>query len=423
MSKVWIEALELEGLAVEAGLPVSEIERFARLIRDARNAVLVWSMGITQHTFGADAAQMILNLGLLRGYVGRDKNGLMPIRGHSSVQGGAEMGAYATAFPGGKPIDTENAEELSRHYGFPVPDTPGLSAVEMIEAAEAGKLDLLYCAGGNFLRNLPEPEFVTRAVRKPKLRIHQDIIVTDQMLLPSDGTVLLLPARTRYEQEGGGIETTTERRIVFSPEIPRQVGEARSEWRILRDIALALKPEAAGSFGCDSGQAIREEIARVVPQYAGIESLSKTGDAVQYGGPHLCPDGNFPLPGGKAQLHAPELPRSQRDEAEFMMTTRRGKQFNSLVYADVDPINGAHREDVLMNADDVRRLGLSQGDRIVLSNDVGSMKGRVFVADIALGDVQTHWPEANVLVLHGPRDAEGGVPDYKALVRIEKMDA
>ncbi len=90
------------------------MQEFAELIRDAKNAVLVWSMGITQHAFGADAVQMIFNLALARGYVGRDKCGLMPIRGHSSVQGGAEMGAYATAFPGAVPVNAENAAALSR---------------------------------------------------------------------------------------------------------------------------------------------------------------------------------------------------------------------------------------------------------------------------------------------------------------------
>ena len=104
------------------------MEEFAEFIHDAKNAVLVWSMGITQHAFGGDAVQMILNLGSTKGYVGRDKCGLMPIRGHSSVQGGAEMGAYATAFPGGKPINPENAAELSKHYGFPIPEWPGLTA-------------------------------------------------------------------------------------------------------------------------------------------------------------------------------------------------------------------------------------------------------------------------------------------------------
>src|SRR6266516_6806367 len=110
------------------------MQEVAELTRDAKRAVLVWSMGITQHAFGGDAVSMILNLGLLKGYVGREGCGLMPIRGHSSVQGGAEMGAYSTAFPGGKPVNAENAATLSKLYGFPVPDWIGLPAPEMVEA-------------------------------------------------------------------------------------------------------------------------------------------------------------------------------------------------------------------------------------------------------------------------------------------------
>src|SRR5437016_6090564 len=137
-------------LETQAGLDRAAMQEFAELIRDAKTAVLVWSMGITQHAFGADIVQMILNLGLTKGFVGRDRCGLMPIRGHSSVQGGAEMGAYATVFPGGKPINTQTAAVLSVLYGFPVPDWIGLTAPEMVEAAARGQLDLLYCLGGNF---------------------------------------------------------------------------------------------------------------------------------------------------------------------------------------------------------------------------------------------------------------------------------
>jgi predicted molibdopterin-dependent oxidoreductase YjgC len=186
---------------------------------------------------------MILNLGLLRGWVGRDKCGLMPIRGHSSVQGGAEMGAYATAFPGGKPVNAENAAALSALYGFPIPPEPGLAATEMVEASARGELDLLYCLGGNFLHTWPEPEYVRQAMANVPLRVHQDIILTDQMFIEAKEEVILLPAKTRYEQDDGGTETTTERRILFSPEIPRQVGEARAEWKILREVAAAAYPE------------------------------------------------------------------------------------------------------------------------------------------------------------------------------------
>ena len=93
------------------------------------------------------------------------------------------------------------------------------------------------------LRTLPDPRYVEEALVRVPLRVHQDIIVTDQMLLDSGEETMLLPAQTRYEQEGGGTETTTERRIAFSPEIPRTVGEARAEWRILRDLAACTYPE------------------------------------------------------------------------------------------------------------------------------------------------------------------------------------
>src|SRR5207249_3560536 len=147
--------------------------------------------------------------------------------------------------PGGKPINGENATKLAKQYGFSVPDWIGLTTTEMVEASARGELDLLYCLGGNFLRTLPEPAYVAKAMANVPLRVHQDIILTDQMFIEPREEVILLPAKTRYEQDDGGTETITERRIVFSPEIPRQVGEARAEWRILLELAAAVHPERA----------------------------------------------------------------------------------------------------------------------------------------------------------------------------------
>jgi len=448
--KSHISNLKFEELEGRAGLDRASMREFAELIRHARTAVLVWSMGITQHAFGGDAVQMIMNLGLTKGFVGRDKCGLMPIRGHSSVQGGAEMGAYSTAFPGGKPINAENAVALSQLYGFPVPDQPGLTAPQMVEACARGELALLYCLGGNFLRTLPEPEHVRQALANVPLRVHQDIILTDQMFIPARDQVILLPAKTRYEQDDGGTETSTERRIMFSPEIPRQVGEARAEWKILRELAVAACPERAHLLGCETGLQMREEIARVVPFYAGVERLRASGDAVQYGGPHLCAGWKFPTPDGRAHFRAVPVPelvgravpsapgpgalragarahsaRHHESDGEpgptFLVSTRRGKQFNSLVYAQVDPLNGAPRDAVLMNAEDAASLGLRPCQRVVLANDVGRYEARVFLAPLARGNLQVHWPEGNGLIRRGVTDPAGGVPDYNARVRVEKL--
>ncbi len=411
-------------LETASGLPRASMEEFADLVGAARTAVFVWSMGITQHECGADNVRMILNVALARGFLGRDKCGVMPIRGHSSVQGGAEMGAYATALPGGKVINAANAAALETHYGFAVPDWPGLATVEMVEASHRGLIDVLYMIGGNFLRTLPEPRHVAEALARVPLRVHQDIIVTDQMLLDPAGEVILLPAKTRYEQDDGGTETSTERRVMFSPEIPRQVGEARAEWRILLQVAAAAWPERAALLGCRTGQEIREEIARVVPFYDGVQHLRKTGDAFQYGGPHLCAGGVCPTEDGRAHFAGVAVPaRTSREGGLFHVSTRRGKQFNTLVYAETDPLNGASRDAVLMNEDDAARLHLIHGDRIALVNANGRYDGRVHLAPLAPGNLQIHWPEGNNLIRRGVVDAGGQVPDYNALVRVErKMD-
>lgn len=414
-------AFEWAALEQQSGLSRASMEEFAELIHHAKNAVVVWSMGITQHAYGADAVQMVLNLGLTKGFVGREKCGLMPIRGHSSVQGGAEMGAYATALPGGKPVNKENAAKLAEQYGFPIPDWPGLTGPEMVEACARGNLDLLFCLGGNFLRTLPEPDYVRNAMANVPMRVHQDIILTDQVFIPAREEVLLLPAKTRYEQDDGGTETTTERRIIFSPEIPRQVGEAKAEWKILRELAARTFPERAHQLGCETGWKMREEIARVVPFYDGFQHLRKTGDAYQYGGPHLCGGWKFPTPDGKAHFRAVPLPNLSRKIGEFEVSTRRGKQFNTLIYAEIDPLNGAPRDAVLMNPDDAAKLHLSHEDRIALKNKLGSYRGRVFLAPIAPGNLQIHWPEGNVIIPHGIHDKAGGVPDYNAQVTIEKL--
>jgi molybdopterin-dependent oxidoreductase alpha subunit len=419
--KAAAEAHPWEVLETRCGLGRASMEEFAALIRDAATAVFVWSMGITQHACGGDAVQMILNLGLLKGYVGREKCGLMPIRGHSGVQGGAEMGAYATAFPGGLPINAENAQRLSALYGFPVPERPGLSAPEMVEAAARGEIDLLYAAGGNFLRTLPEPEYVARALANVPMRVHQDIIVTEPMLLDPRQEVLLLPAKTRYEQDGGGTQTSTERRVMFSPEIPRQVGEARAEWRILRDLAAAVNPSGAQWLGCESAAAIRREIATVVPAYDGIQLLAKSGDSFQCGGAHLCAGGKFPTPDGRAHFRAVGLPARARGAESLLVSTRRGRQFNTLVYADVDPLTGVGRDAVLMNPDDAARLHLADSDRVALVNEHGRLEARVRLAPIARGNLQVHWPEGNVLIGRGSADPMGGVPDYNAEVRVEAL--
>lgn len=407
---------EIEGYS---GASREEVEEFARLYAQARTAVFVWSMGITQHRFGVDNVRAIVNVALARGMVGREKCGLMAIRGHSGVQGGAEMGAVPTAYPGGVPVSDEAAARFEALWGFAVPAWPGLSAVEAVEAAHAGELDVLYAVGGDFLQTLPDPAFVRAALERIPLRVHQDIVLTRQMLLDAREGVVLLPACTRYEQPGGGTETSTERRVYFSPEVPgRRIGEARAEWEILAELAARVAPERAHLIRFEDGAAIRAEIARAVPFYDGIQRLQRKGDAFQWGGPRLCEGGRFGTEDGRAVFSVLVPPDLEVPAGRFRLSTRRGKQFNSMVQADRDPLTGTRRDAVLVAPEDAEALGLRDGDPVLLRSDVGEFRGRCFVAPIKPRNVQVHWPEGNVLIPRGVRDPVCGIPDYNAVVEL-----
>jgi len=437
VDRAWIEArtegfAELEGalaqrswddLARRSGSTREEMERFAAMCAEARSAIFVWSMGLTQHVTGADQVRSVVNLALARGMVGRPHTGLVPIRGHSGVQGGSEVGCVPNALPGGRALDDSGRAAVAAEWGFLPPARRGLAAVEMIEAAHAGALDAFFIVGGNFLETLPDPARVEEALARVPLRVHQDIVLTSAMLVDPADTVVVLPARTRYEQTGGGTETSTERRILMSPEIPGpRPAEARDEWHALSAVAARVRPGLAPALAWSDAQEIRDEIARAVPFYRGIETLKTTGDQVQYGGPLLGTE-SFDRPGGRARfsvigddalLPAPVHPRSLK------LTTRRGKQFNSMVHAGRDPLTGARREDILMSGEDAWARGLADGDPIVVRSAQGTFAGRVRVTPILPGNVQGFWPEVNGLFDLGRRDAASGVPDYGAEVTIER---
>ena len=418
-----LAATSWQELECGSGANTAAMRRFGEQVGAAKTAVFVWSMGVTQHAFGEDGVRAIVNLALTQGFVGRDKSGLMPIRGHSGVQGGAEMGAYATAYPGGVPVNAENAAALSAHYGFDIPTEPGYDTAAMLDAAHRGDLDVLVSVGGNFLESLPDPPYIETALSRVPLRVHVDIVLSPQMFVDPAEEVILLPTTTRYEMPGGVTETSTERRIMFSPEIAgRRIGEARPEWELLMELARRVRPDIAEKLTWTGTPAIRDEIARVVPMYAGIETLSKQGDNVQYGGPHLCAGWEFATPDGKARFMPVTVPAgAEIPDGMFAVATRRGKQFNTMVHEQKDAITGASRDAVFMSQADADALGLRDGDPVLIRSAIGEMAGRVYVSGMSPRNLQVHWPEGNVLIDPHVRSKQAHIPDYNAFVTVEPL--
>jgi predicted molibdopterin-dependent oxidoreductase YjgC len=167
--------------------------------------------------------------------------------------------------------------------------------------------------------------------------------------------------------------------------------------------------------------AIRREIARAIPLYAGIETLSRKGDQVQWGGRTLYADGRFATPDGRAHFAAAPLSAEPRAPATFLVSTRRGKQFNSMIQRNFDPLTGAHRDSVLMSAADMAHLQLEDGAAIRLRSPHGSFEGRLMRAPIKPGNLEVHWPEGMSLLAGDAIDPDSMEPDYNATVTVEPL--
>jgi predicted molibdopterin-dependent oxidoreductase YjgC len=209
--------------------------------------------------------------------------------------------------------------------------------------------------------------------------------------------------------------------VRFRPEIPgRRIDEARAEWEILAAIGVrALDGVRRDALTFADAQAVRDEMDRVMPLYAGIKDLRRAGDSIQYGGPLLCRDGVCPgMPDGRARFTPIVLESTALRPGEFLLTTRRGKQFNSMTHGVHDALTGTSgRDAVFMAASDAGRLGLTEGAPLRLASAAGTFDGRCRIAPMKPGCLQVYWPEGNVLI--GRRlDPASGEPDYNAVVRV-----
>lgn len=419
----WEEIIESSGVSKE------RIIELAELLANSKDAVYAWALGLTMHSFATDNISQVANLALLRGHLGRKHAGLMPFRGHSSVQGSGEMGADPFVLPGGG-WDENNVERIEKLWGFDLPkwqgDIVGVTLENIVLPKDhERKVKLYYLSGGNFLETMPDPDFIRQALSELEIRVHQDIILNTSTLVDAKEAVIVLPAKTRYEQEGGGTSTSTERMVYFSPEITgnkNMLEEARAEWKIYLDLAKRVKPVTAHLVDFPDGQAIREEIAKANPDYDGIQHLNKQGDVFQWGGAWLCEDGICPTPDGKGTLIPVDIPDLNKKPEQFIITSRRGKQFNSMVYKEVDPLNGAGRYDILMSPIDGQKLSIAEGEGIVVYNGFGIFQGTAKFVDIAQGNLEVHFPEGNYLLPRGRYEKFAGIPDYNITVNVEKAE-
>jgi predicted molibdopterin-dependent oxidoreductase YjgC len=189
---------------------------------------------------------------------------------------------------------------------------------------------------------------------------------------------------------------------------------------VFRELMTRTHPERASAVGLADAGAIRQEIGAAVPLYAGIERLAAKGDQFQWGGPRLFSDGRFATPDGRAHFSTVAVRAIVTRAAEFVVSTRRGKQFNSMVQREIDPLTGLARHDILINPADLARIGCAAGSRVRLRSTHGTFEGILRAARIREGNLEVHWPEGNAL-LGRATDPESFEPDYNAVVTVEQF--
>jgi len=412
----WVEDLAWTDLEAACGVSRADLERVAALYAASERTIFAWTMGITHHEHGVANVQSIGGLAMLRGMLGRPGAGLLPLRGHSNVQGVGSVGVTPVLKP---PI----LAGLERKLSHRMPRTPGLDTMACMEAADRGEIDVAVCLGGNLFGSNPDSAFASRALRKIGLVVQLSTTTNTGHCCGLGRETLVLPVRARDEES----QLTTQESM-FNFVRVSDGGPARHEGpRGEVDIVCEIGDRVVGNEPLDwnamrDHDAVRDLIAEVVPGYGGITEVGKHRREFTIDG-RIFHEPSFPTESGRARFHVVDVPSSTLDSDELiLMTVRSEGQFNTVVYEEEDLYRGQERRDViLMNPDDLRERGLVRDQLVEVSNGTGSLRALVRPFEIARGGAAMYYPEANILV---PRTLDGAskTPAFKNVrVRIRAV--
>jgi molybdopterin-dependent oxidoreductase alpha subunit len=411
-----LRSISWSEIQAASGISQKEIDQIAERYAAAKNAVFGWTMGITHHVHGVENVQAITNLALMRGMVGRPSAGVMPIRGHSNVQG---IGSVAVAPSLKKAV----FDALEREFKIALPTTNGLDTMACIEAAHAGQLKLGVCVGGNLYGSNPDATFAGESLSQLEQVVYLSTTMNTGHAHGLAQETIILPVLARDEEPEPTTQESMFNFVRLSDGGPRRHEGPQSEVEVLGEIAeRTVGNQVINWARLRSTGNIRTAIAAVIPGFEQLAEIEQTKQEFQIPGRTLHMS-KFPTVDGRAKLFVHSLPKLAKHNGSLrLMTVRSEGQFNTVVYEDEDIYRGQDRRDViLLNPEDMRRLELTEDQRVTVRSEAGSMQSilaRSF-PEIRAGNVLMYYPEANVLV---PRhiDPQSKTPAFKnVLVSIE----
>lgn len=407
-----IDSLSWSEIEQHCGLPRSEIERVAAIYARSQRVVFAWGMGMTHHQFGADNVEQIANLALLRAMIGKRYAGLLPLRGHSNVQGIGTIGV--------KPVlPAEVFKNIEQQLGVSLPSSEGYDTLAALTAAHNGDIENVCIVGGNLYGASPDSAWTAKALNRIGFKLYLTTTLNQGHLYGiDDGEALILPVAARDEEPQATTQESMFNFVRLSDGGIQRLDNVRSEVSILSALGARLVPTSRFDFGrFGDHEKIRQTIADVVP---GLEDLKDIGVAKRefHVRGRLLHRPEFNTGSGKAYFKISPIPTMTTNEHyPFLLATIRSEgQFNTIIYEETDSYRyEADRRSVLMSKVDMLAQGLENGSRVYLQSSTGRMENvRVQEFDLPEGNLLAYFPEANVLAERNV-DPRTKTPNFKSI--------
>ena len=408
-----IQVREWHELERSSGVSRSGMEKIAAIYARSNHCIFTWSMGLTHHTHGVHTIQSLVSLALLRGMLGKPGAGLLPLRGHSNIQGTGSMG-FTPA------LKQAIQEKLEQTLGQNLPSRPGMDTMACMHASAKGEMDAAVMLGGNLLASNPDTAFATDALNKIPFKCFFNPTLNMSHVHGVDQEVVIFPVRARDEEQQGTTQESMFNFVRLSDGGIDRFPQLRSEVDLVCQLGeMLIAPQLLDFSVFRSHERIRQLIGDVIPGFAKLRSIDAGKEEFHIEGRTLHTPA-FATPDNKARFYAHPLPPPR--ESSFLLTSVRSEgQFNSIIYHEHDTYREQReRWVVLMNPQDMEKQDLRVDQKVDLVTSTGRMSGvKVKPFDIRRGNLMTYYPEANILI-GNQVDPHSKTPGFKSVaVKVE----
>ena len=422
---------DLDFVVKTTGVSAEKIKKAARIYAMNKPGGIFYAMGITQHTHGTENVLATSNLALLTGNIGIESAGVNPLRGQNNVQGACDLGALPNVYPGYQKVtDLDAKKKFEIAWNCSLDGENGLTHVEIFDAIGKGKIKALYQVGENPVLSEADANHVKEALENIDFYVVQDIFLNESARYAD----VVLPAASFAEKDG--TFTNTERRVQRVRKVIQPIGESKSDWWIMCELAKHMD---ASGFDFNNSSEIMDEINQVTPSYAGItyDRIEENGlqwpcTSLDHEGTEYLHSGEFKTPTGKGRF----LPLVYRESEELpdevyplILTTDRSlyHYHTSTMTRKVEGLNVLHEEELMMiNPSNADSLGIEDKEMVEVASRRGRIKVKAKVTDICppgIVSMTFHFFEspANELT-NAALDPLAKIPETKVCaVRVSKI--